>query len=194
MRFSGALLIAAVLFLAGCNTYKRAQLKDEKVASEEELPIVPKDVFSFSGDTTEIVLLDEVEQERAFVVASIERTGCYGKCPSYKAKIFSNGLVLYEGRAHVEKQGIFEAYIIQNQVDSLIAQADSISFFDLPAAYPINGIEIYDLPNTNTFIRSEDYEKTITNNHNAPRILRNYEFFFEELLEQLDWKKVDDVE
>lgn len=193
MKFSSVLFFVIILFFVACNTSKKVQ--QEEVATEEEVPVVlPENAFSFSGDTTEFVLLDEVEQERAFVVASIERTGCYGKCPNYKAKIFSNGLVLYEGKSHVEKEGIFEAYIVQNQVDSLIAQADSISFFELSAAYPANGIEIYDLPNTNTFIKSEDYEKTITNNHNAPKTLRNYELYFEQILEQLDWKKVENVE
>ena len=193
MKLSSVLFLVTILFFVACNTSKKVQ--QEEVANEEEVPVVlPENVFSFSGDTTEFVLLDEVEQERAFVVASIERTGCYGKCPNYKAKIFSNGLVLYEGKSHVEKEGVFEAYIVQNQVDSLIAQADSISFFELSSAYPSNGIEIYDLPNTNTFIKSEDYEKTITNNHNAPKILRNYEIYFEQILEQLDWKKVESIE
>ena len=193
MKFSSVLFFVTILFFVACNTSKKIQEKE--VATEKEAPVIlPENAFSFTEDTTEFVLLDEVEQERAFVVASIERTGCYGKCPNYKAKIFSNGLVLYEGKSHVEKQGIFEAYIVQNQVDSLIAQADSISFFELSAAYPIDGIELYDLPNTNTFIKSEDYEKTITNNHNAPKALRNYESYFETILEQLDWKRVENVE
>jgi len=193
MKFSSALLIMSIVFFVACNTSKKIQ--QEEVVTEEETPVIlPENVFSFSEDTTELVLLDEVEQERAFIIASIERTGCYGKCPNYKAKIFSNGLVLYEGRAHVERKGIFEAYIVQNQVDSLIAQADSISFFDLSAAYPINGVEIYDLPNTNIFIKGEGYEKTVSNNHNAPNILRNYELYFEEILQKLDWKKLEDIE
>lgn len=194
MKFSSVLFFVTILFFVACNTSKKIQ-EEQQVATEEETPVIlPENVFSFTEDTTELVLLDEVEQERAFVVASIERTGCYGKCPNYKAKIFSNGLVLYEGKSHVQKEGIYEAYIIQNQVDSLIAQADSIRFFDLSAAYPANGIEIYDLPNTNTFIKSEDYEKTITNNHNAPKALRSYETYFERILEQLDWKRVENVE
>ncbi|MEL6720471.1 MAG: DUF6438 domain-containing protein [Bacteroidota bacterium] len=192
MKLSSVLIFVSLLFFAACNTTKK--IDKEETEETEPVVVLPENVYSFTEDTTEFVLLDEVEQEKAYIIASIERTGCYGKCPNYKAKVFSNGLVLYEGRAHVERQGIFEAYILQGQVDSLVAQADSINFFDLSAAYPIDGIEIYDLPNTNTFIRNEEYEKTITNNHNAPKILRAYEEYFEGILEQLEWKKVEEIE
>ncbi|MEM9847230.1 MAG: DUF6438 domain-containing protein [Bacteroidota bacterium] len=188
-KWSYYLLIPFLLFSA-C---KSTQVKkgDRAVKNGRDLPPLPNDVFSFA-DSSELVLIDEVAQEKPQLIASIERTACYGRCPVYQAKIFSNGLVLYEGKKHVSNMGLFEAYILEDQIDHLLAQADSVQFFDLSASYPEHGQKIYDLPSTQIFIRKAESEKTVLNNHSAPKTLRAYESYFEQFLDNLAWKKVEE--
>ncbi len=124
------------------------------------------------------------------LMASLERTKCYGKCPNYEAKIFTNGLVLFEGKAHVPRKGLFEAYLLQAQLDSLMSQAEQLSYFDLAETYPENGFVMAELPSTITYLKQGAREQKIKNNHNAPKMLQSYERYLEELLETLDWKPV----
>lgn len=154
-----------------------------------EPPVSLDNSFQFA-DSSDLVILDEAPQEKAFVVASIKRTACYGKCPVYEAKVFSNGLVLFEGEKYADKDGLYEAYILEDQIDNLIAQADSIAFFDMAAVYPSKGFKLHDLPSTHIFIKKEEDEKTVVNNHAAPKKLRAYELYFDEFLSGLNWNKV----
>ncbi|MEM9887442.1 MAG: DUF6438 domain-containing protein [Bacteroidota bacterium] len=183
-------LLLPILLFSACKSSKLAQENTRTQAEQEALGLT-EDAFSFT-DSSDLVLIDEVEQEKPDLIASIERTACYGKCPVYEAKIFSNGLVLYEGKQHVENMGLFEAYILEDQINHLLAEADSIQFFDLAAAYPEKGQQIYDLPSTQLFIKKEDTEKTVLNNHNAPKTLRSYETYFDLFLNNLSWKKVEE--
>ncbi|MEM1327264.1 MAG: DUF6438 domain-containing protein [Bacteroidota bacterium] len=181
-------LLASSLFVA---------CKSQQIASEDKLPepIIPIDQSNeYMGDTSSLVLLDEAPQEKAYVVASIKRTACYGKCPVYEAKVFSNGLVLFEGEQNTDKKGLFEAYVLEHQVDRLVAQADSAAFFDLAATYPTSGFTLHDLPNTEIFIKKDESEKTIVNNHNAPKQLRAYEIYFDDFLSALNWRAVAESE
>ena len=41
------------------------------------------------------------------LLASIERTPCFGKCPTYKISIYQSGYVIYEGKQHVKNIGLF---------------------------------------------------------------------------------------
>ena len=88
--------------------------------------------------------------------------------------------------------GLYEAYILEDQVNHLIAEADSIQFFNLSASYPEHGQKIFDLPSTQIFLKKEESEKTVLNNHNAPKTLRAYEDYFDQFLANLSWKKVDE--
>ncbi|NJL73799.1 MAG: hypothetical protein HC892_00950 [Saprospiraceae bacterium] len=137
--------------------------------------------------------MSEAKPAESYVLASIKRTGCYGKCPVYEAKVFSNGIVLYEGKQFSAREGIYEAYLTQNQIDSLLVQADSARFFDLQPLYPTDGAKLLDLPSTFTYLKKDKAEKEIINNHSAPKSLKYFEQYFDQLLLQLDWKPVEEV-
>jgi hypothetical protein len=190
MKFGNIILYVLVIssLFAACKTQQNQQ-------DELPEPVIPIDQTNqYFGDTTQIVLLDEAPQPKAFVVASIKRTACYGKCPVYEAKVFSNGLVLFEGEKNTDREGLFEAYVLEEQVDRLIAQADSVDFFDLAATYPTDGLKLHDLPSTHIFIKKDESEKTIINNHNAPKQLRAYETYFDDFLSVLNWRAIEEVE
>jgi hypothetical protein len=69
------------------------------------------------------------------LVITLERTRCYGFCPSYVLKISANGKVTYEGRASVKLVGSAEASISQEKLRALITAFEKINYFDLKAAY-----------------------------------------------------------
>ena len=66
---------------------------------------------------------------------TLERTRCYGFCPSYVLKISANGKVTYEGRASVKLIGSAESSISQEKLRELILAFEKMNYFDLRAAY-----------------------------------------------------------
>ena len=66
---------------------------------------------------------------------TLERTRCYGFCPSYVLKISATGKVAYEGRASVKLVGNAESSISQEKLRELIQAFEEINYFDLKARY-----------------------------------------------------------
>ena len=66
---------------------------------------------------------------------TLERTRCYGYCPSYVLKISAIGKVTYEGRASVKLVGQAESSISQEKLRELILAFEKINYFELRASY-----------------------------------------------------------
>src|SRR5438093_696636 len=81
------------------------------------------------------------------LLASIERTPCFGKCPTYKIRIYQNGYVAYEGKQNVKNIGKFSTqldrakveeiknYIIQNKILELNDKYVNPNIADFPTIY-----------------------------------------------------------
>lgn len=79
----------------------------------------------------------------------LERTPCYGNCPSYKLRIEGNGSVEYEGISSVEVLGIRTYEIPVERVRELVRQANKIGYFSLASSYHV---PVTDLPSVTTAI------------------------------------------
>lgn len=66
---------------------------------------------------------------------TLERTVCYGMCPSYKLTISADGAVVFEGRRFVKKVGTAESTISQEGLRELIERFDKINYFSLRDRY-----------------------------------------------------------
>lgn len=175
------------------------QVFNKKIRKTVEMPSVSTEEMkaAFDSETTDtiaIVILDEPAPQKANMVASIKKTACYGLCPIFEIKVFSNGLVLYDGKKHTDRLGLHEAYLLQSEIDDLMAKADTINFFQLASAYPLEGKNLNDLPNTVIYLKKESQEKEIVNNYGAPKALKWYETLFLEKLNQLDWRPVMEID
>lgn len=125
----------------------------------------------------------------SLLVASLERTTCYGKCPYYKISIYSNGLVTYHGKAHTSPLGRYYTTISTKKVFQLLELANKINYFELGNKYPTKGLGIIDFPTCITYIKVDKKEKTIYNRNDAPMRLVRYQDFFDSLFEEIEWKE-----
>ena len=41
------------------------------------------------------------------------RTSCYGTCPAFEVSVFSDGVIVFNGEAYTEKEGIFYCRMMQ---------------------------------------------------------------------------------
>lgn len=148
----------------------------------------PSDSFSFSAikidltDTIPIVVVN----------VSMEKRACFGKCPVYSASFYSNGRVVYEGKAYVEMLGMYESFITKKQLNDIISQAERIDYFRLASYYPTYGQTIDELPATLTSVELSYKENSVENIHHSPVKLQRFERMLEELLLELNWSKIND--
>jgi hypothetical protein len=96
---------------------------------------------------------------------TLERTPCYGTCPSYKLTISADGSVVFEGLRFVKKIGAAQSKISQDDVKNLIEKFDEIEYFKLRNRYqdPNDGCDEYvtDNPSANTSIRLNGKSKSV---------------------------------
>lgn len=117
---------------------------------------------------------------------ALERSGCFGSCPSYVLTVFEDGVVRFEGRDFVKRRGIFLSRAPSSAVHALFAKVEAIGFWDMPNDFSgtrevvRDGQTVLELAPTDhpsRFVTVEmgGRKKTIRDYWNAPASLRDLE-------------------
>ena len=132
------------------------------------------------------IKIKEIKKE---LIISLERTPCYGTCPIYKMKIFSDGSAFYHGERFVEKIGNYEFSVSKETINYILKKADEIGFFELEEKYTAN---ITDLPKTITFIKNGKNKKRVVDYYGAPKTLKEFESLVDGCIDYRKMKKLED--
>ncbi len=127
--------------------------------------------------------------EDTTVFLKMQRTPCYGKCPSYVVEIFNNGKVSYLGKMFVDYVGQHEATISKSDLDLIKAKINEINFFEFKDKYDSPAT---DMPSTIFEVTLNKQFKKITNRHNGPPELKELEKLVEEIVYKSNLKKVQE--
>ena len=100
------------------------------------------------------------------LVASLERTRCFGACPNYSIKIYRSGYVLYEGYDHVPNVGRFYTWLTKEQLHALGQKAESVGYFELENEY--RNPHLTDFPTIYSEVRYRGNRKKVTHYTAAP--------------------------
>ncbi|MBW6483144.1 MAG: hypothetical protein K0B10_08780 [Vicingaceae bacterium] len=112
----------------------------------------------------------ETLKETIFI--SMERTPCLGRCPGYTITIYETGMVIYEGRDFVEREGKYSAMLSNDAMEELKNYINSINFFNLKDKYDK---EITDIPSCIIAVSLDGKYKKIVDRYEAPDELRRLE-------------------
>jgi hypothetical protein len=118
---------------------------------------------------------------------SLERTVCFGACKAYRIEVFRGGHATYDGRANVEKIGLFTGRVGRDTLDLLLEEAKRINFFDLQDRYDS---EVTDLPSTIVRVVAMGRDKKVVGRTGYPEKFRAFVEYAEELLLPMPWKPV----
>lgn len=113
------------------------------------------------------------------VLLSLERTPCFGTCPTYKYTIFTTGKVIYHGEANVKHIGSFSTKLSQEQIEEIKTQIKISNIFSMQDKYDA---KITDIPSTLLVINLDGKKKKIYDRHGAPDALRDFEKFIDKLV------------
>jgi hypothetical protein len=100
---------------------------------------------------------------------TLDRTVCFGSCPSYKLTIDAKGGVVFEGRNFVKEKGRRTGQMSPSMVESLVKQFREIAYFELDDSYSGNNKactrNATDHPTATTSIRLDGRVKSVEHYH-----------------------------
>ena len=196
-----SLIFLGLVLLAGCKAKEKAttDMKSDAqngvtVATDQEKQERPDRATGEHPMGEEPVPLD-LEKWYADVpeglVFGLERTPCYGQCPTYQLRIYSDLSVTYVGRMHVEKEGFYTGTITQEALEQLKAKAMEIGYFDMEHHY--NG-SITDIPSTFSMAQFGGMKKKIMNRYKGPQNLIDFEKMLDDFANAIEWTPGKDTE
>ncbi len=158
-------------------------------ASSQKLENIDKEDILPKSEFPAVDIQPELEEVPLYVMAEFSKSDCYGGCPSYAVKIYSDGKIEYEGFNQVSRIGKYRATLSGEQIQQIYQAVEKANYFVLKNQYPNDGRLMKDFPTTMTYIKRGGLEKRIQNNFDAPLPLQNFEDWFERFLLSLNWSK-----
>lgn len=123
------------------------------------------------------------------LVVSIETTPCMGDCPVYRLEIYGNGMVLFEGKEHVERIGSYTGRISRKELKGLRLAFEEAGFFSLEDEY----VEPWtDRSTTWVYYSDGTRQKKIKDYSGAPEALKKLEEKVLEMINGVEWTKRDE--
>lgn len=101
------------------------------------------------------------------LLISLERTVCFGTCPSYKLSVKSDGTVSFEGIEFTKVKGKAEGKITKENLKTLLSEFEKANFFNLKDSYKSeeDGCKEVWTDNPSEFISIQIGEKSKTVRH-----------------------------
>jgi hypothetical protein len=123
---------------------------------------------------------------------SLERTICFGTCPSYRVTIKRDGAVEYDGKEFVAQKGLKTSKISDGNFLKLESKIRATHFFDLEDEYIMEhvgnaSVAITDLPTTIVTVKAGGRIKKIEDYLGAPKKLKELEDLIETVANTAAW-------
>jgi hypothetical protein len=106
------------------------------VSESAQAPTKASEVASAAVMTVDDAPAMAAASDAATQSISIERGPCFGPCPIYKATVYGDDRLVFEGRKFVARQGTHEARIPQGSFGRLIDIAKRHDFASMDAKWP----------------------------------------------------------
>lgn len=180
---------AVLLMAACCLMLPRCHRRTAVVATA---PVTEKSPANTAkSGQTEIIqpALPDAQPARHYLLM-FQKTGCYGSCPVFEVRVHSDQEVEWLGKRHVERLGMYRAFVSKEWIEETVRHAQEQGFFNFSARYPDDNSVIEDIPHTITTVQRGAVRHTIDNGGNAPLKLRQLESYLLERFDSLEWKKV----
>ncbi len=122
---------------------------------------------------------------------TIERTACFGKCPTYKTRIYTSGYVIFDGKMNVDKIGRFSTKLSKEEIETLKQKINEVNYFELNDKYDGPAT---DLPSVITSVALNGFRKSITARYEVPAELKSFQIFIDKLFVDKNWVLIGDTQ
>jgi ankyrin repeat protein len=173
---------------AGALQYRPFQRNGHAVFAtfEEDVPCVPPDMLPGPH-----VNFPEVHNWNSLRIY-LERTSCFGTCPSYSIEVYGDGTVLYNGKYYVAVLGQHRGQVSQQAVLSMLDAFRAADFFSLHDSYRE---AVTDNPTFTTSIQFDGHSKRVVDyvgrDVGMPTAVTELEDTIDQLADSARWTKGD---
>lgn len=176
------LLILISLALTACHR----KCSTETAKEEQPGTVVPKLPRFLSSYTAEDTIFANTD-----TLLHYQRSACFGFCPTFNYTLYQNGMLHYEGIQHVDDIGSKFGLVTDAWWEEVQQKLKELQFFELENVYPTDPkLFIVDLPNTIVIVKEYGERKKVIDNYQAPKNLKNLEFFLEEHFKKISLSDV----
>jgi hypothetical protein len=127
------------------------------------------------------------EQTTPAVVASYERTACFGMCPIFKFTLYSDGSATYVGKNNVNLIGNYHTQLDATALQKLNNVAQKTGYFSMQENY--DNPQVTDLPSVITEITNGTELKKVRSRRGAPSDLKTVHSVFDDIIAAARWEK-----
>jgi hypothetical protein len=128
------------------------------------------------------------------LLATLERTACFGECPIYKLAVYRDGVVEYNGERFVKRAGKLTAQLSTREVEALEQLFNDHRYLDLRDTY--TKYNVTDMPSVNTsYVYAPGQTKAIKHylgDGSAPSELTEVEDAFDRIVHSERWIGTED--
>ena len=152
-------------------------------------------VFSFSCKSKEKAVQLNTTAADTVLLASIERTPCFGKCPTYKVTIYQSGYSVYNGKQNVKNIGLFSTRLEKSKVEEIKNFIEQNKILDMNDEY--KNPRIADYPGTFTEASlNGKYKHILEMDPQAPKQLKDFQKFLDSFFtDETNWQPLQkDIE
>ncbi|MEP7171189.1 MAG: DUF6438 domain-containing protein [Bacteroidota bacterium] len=143
--------------------------------------------FSFSCKSKEKISQSNIASADTVLLASIEHTPCFGKCPTYKITIYQGGYVVYEGKQNVKNIGMFSLQLEKSKVSEIKNFILQNNILEMNDEYKNPHIADYPFTLTEAGINGK-YKHIVEADPQAPKQLKDFQKFLDSFFtEETTW-------
>lgn len=106
---------------------------------------------------------------RADTLLTLDRSTCFGPCPSYALTVFTGGRVVYDGRDYVEVKDTVRAQISEAKIERLKKQFRAADYFSYQRSYGRDdeacAVWMTDFPTVRTSFRAGGRHRQVEHYH-----------------------------
>lgn len=118
------------------------------------------------------------------LVVRLDRSPCFGPCPTYTFSLYAEGRATYDGRRFTTLEGLHHAHATLEQIDRILTVARTLQFSELDSIY--DDPRVMDLPAQTFTIEGH----CVLNRYGGPDLSPLLETI-ENVVTELNWRPLE---
>jgi len=166
MKIYSVFMVLVILLAQECNHHKGEKDGDHSEKTEERV---------------------DLEKKRVFI--ELKKNPCFGGCPIYALKIYTDGFAEFEGKRFTNKLGKFTKQLPKSTVEELVKEFNAVGFMEMDNLYPG---KVPDLPKTNIiYYPNVNTKKEVTGDDYRPENLLALDKKLVDIAMTEDWTLIE---
>ena len=139
------------------------------------------------GENTEQTIDDAIKSDSLY--AHIQRGACFGACKVYTLEVYNSGYIRYFGEKNCPTLGTHYGMLKKEEFQALKEKVGEVGYANFKDSY--NTPNVTDVPTVTTSVLIDGKRKTVTRTMGFPKELKEFEDYFDVIIENQKWPTKD---